>query len=110
MLGQNTELNHEITIKVGGEPLNVNLVELVEFSFDDLIKYYPSDVTYNRVTNSFFVRLTQEETQNFDSAVTVQVRVKFLNGDIPLSNKKTINVNSSLSKAVLWWNLILILA
>lgn len=102
MLGQNTELNHEITIKVGGEPLNVNLVELVEFSFDDLIKYYPSsDVTYNRVTNSFFVRLTQEETQNFDSAVTVQIRVKFANGDIPLSNKKIIPVNSSLSKAVL---------
>lgn len=103
MLGQNTELNHEITIKVGGEPLNVNLVELVEFSFDDLIKYYPTspDVTYNRSTNSFFVKLTQEETQNFDSAVTVQIRVKFANGDIPLSNKKIIPVNSSLSKAVL---------
>lgn len=101
MLGQNTNLEHEITIKVDGQPIDIEQVELVEFSFDGLAKYYPTDENVRYGNGSFFVRLTQEETQNFESSVTVQVRVKFTNNDIPLSNKKIMPVNSSLSKAVL---------
>ena len=76
-------------------------VDLVEFSFGHLIKYYPTDENVRYDNGSFFVRLTQEETQNFENSVTVQVRVKFSNSDIPLSNKKIMPVNSSLSKAVM---------
>lgn len=101
MLGQNTNLEHEITIKADGQPIDIEQVELVEFSFGGLVKYYPTDENVRYDNGSFFVRLTQEETQNFESSVTVQVRVKFTNNDIPLSNKKIMPVNSSLSKAVL---------
>jgi len=101
MLGQNTNLEHEITVKVGGEPLDMGQVDLVEFSFGNLVKYYPTDENVRYDNGSFFVRLTQEETQNFENSVTVQVRVKFSNSDIPLSNKKVMPVNSSLSKAVM---------
>lgn len=101
MLGQNTDLIHRIAITVDGNPLNIAEVEVVEFSFGDLTKLYPDnkDIVYeDRV---FKVRLTQEETQNFDRSVPVQVRVKFNNGNIPLSKKKVLPVNEALSKAVL---------
>jgi flagellar basal body L-ring protein FlgH len=75
-------------------------VDLVEFSFNDLIKLYPSEsVQYDNET--FYVHLTQEETQRFEGAVAVQLRVKFSNGNIPLSCKKTMRVNESLSKEVI---------
>lgn len=100
MFGQNTDLTHEIKVKVDGQPLNINGVELVEFSFNDLIKIYPStSVQYEN--DSFYIRLTQEETQRFEGAVAVQVRVKFVDGSIPLSCKKTVLVNESLSKGVI---------
>lgn len=101
MLGQNTDLEHEITIKADGQLIDIEQVDLVEFSFGRLVKYYPTDENVRYDNGSFFVRLTQEETQNFENSVTVQVRVKFSNSDIPLSNKKVMPVNSSLSKAVL---------
>lgn len=101
MLGQNTDLEHEITIKADGQLIDIEQVDLVEFSFGSLVKYYPTDENVRYDNGSFFVRLTQEETQNFENSVTVQVRVKFSNRDIPLSNKKVMPVNSSLSKAVL---------
>lgn len=101
MLGQNTDLEHEITIKADGQLIDIEQVDLVEFSFGSLVKYYPTDENVRYDNGSFFVRLTQEETQNFENSVTVQVRVKFSNSDIPLSNKKVMPVNSSLSKAVL---------
>ena len=101
MLGQNTDLEHEITIKADGQLIDIEQVDLVEFSFGSLVKYYPTDENVRYDNGSFFVRLTQEETQNFENSVTVQVRVKFSNSDIPISNKKVMPVNSSLSKAVL---------
>ena len=101
MLGQNTDLEHEITIKADGQLIDIEQVDLVEFSFGSLVKYYPTDENVRYDNGSFFVRLTQVETQNFENSVTVQVRVKFSNSDIPLSNKKVMPVNSSLSKAVL---------
>ena len=100
MLGQNTDLTHGITLTKDGLPINVEEVEMVEISFDDLIKKYPSsDVSYEN--GRFLVHLTQEETQQFDDAVSVQVRVKFNNGDVPLSKIKTMPVRQSLSKEVL---------
>ena len=100
MIGQNTNLTHEITLRVDGQPINISDVELVEFSFGELVKIYPSEeITYDN--DKFYVRLTQEETQNFEDSLPVQVRVKFNNGDIPLSKKKVVPINESLSKAVL---------
>ena len=100
MIGQNTNLTHEITLRVDGKPINISDVELVEFSFGELIKIYPSEeVVYDN--ERFYVRLTQEETKEFEDSLPVQVRVKFSNGDVPLSRKKVVPINESLSKAVL---------
>lgn len=100
MIGQNTDLEHKITLKASGKPIDIGVVELVEFTFGDLVKIYPSEsVRYD--SGSFFIRLNQEETQGFGGSLPVQVRVKFSNGDIPLSKKKVYSVNEALSKAVL---------
>ena len=101
MIGQNTDLEHEIRLKVGGQPLDITSVELVEFSFGDLLKYYPTDSSVRYDNGSFFVRLTQEETLDFDKVLTVQLRVKFNNGNIPLSARKTFQVEQSQSKEIL---------
>ena len=100
MIGQNTDLVHEIAVKVDGEPLDVSKVDLVEFSFDEMKKMYPSaDVNFEG--GSFFVHLTQEETQEFGDNVTVQIRVKFMNGNVVLSNRRTVPVNEALSKEII---------
>ena len=100
MLGQNTDLVHEIAVKVDGKPLDISKVDLVEFSFGNLIKMYPSvDVSFEE--GSFFVHLTQEETQAFDDSITVQIRVKFINGNVVLSNRRTMTVKEALSKEII---------
>ena len=100
MLGQNTDLVHEVAVTVDGEPLDLSKVDLVEFSFDEMIKMYPSkDVSFDN--GSFFVHLTQEETQAFGDNVTVQIRIKFMNGNIVLSNRRTVPVNEALSKEII---------
>lgn len=100
MLGQNTDLIHEISVRVDGNPLVIDEVEVVEFMFGDLQKLYPSNsvVFEDRV---FKVHLTQEETQEFGRFVSVQVRVKFNNGRVPLSSKKVLPVTEALSREVL---------
>ena len=100
MLGQNTDLIHEISVSVDGKPIDIGQVDLVEFSFDDMIKMYPSEVI-NFENGSFFVHLTQEETQLFRDTITVQIRVKFMNGNVVLSNRRTVPVTKSLSKEII---------
>ena len=100
MLGQNTDLVHEATLTVDGKEIDISTVEVVEFSFGDLKKLYPSDsVSYEN--GVFLIHLTQEETQEFGSSITVQVRVKFNDGNIPLTRKKVLPVVESLSKEIL---------
>lgn len=100
MFGQNTDLEHEVTITVDGAPLDMTIVELVEFMFGDLRKVFPSDdVIYK--SGKFYVHLTQEETQSFSGSLETQVRVKFTNGNVPLAKKKTVWVEEALSKEIL---------
>lgn len=102
MFGQNTDLKHEIKITVGGAPLEIDHVDGIEFSFGDLKKYYPgNDVKYDDDTGKFYVHLTQEETLKFGRSLAVQVRVKFINGNVILTCKKTVSVEESLSKELL---------
>lgn len=100
MLGQNTDLEHRISISVDGKPIEIINVDLVEFSFGELVKMYPSEsVKYEE--GVFLVHLTQEETVSFGSSISVQVRVKFSNNNVVLTKAKTMPVNQALSKAVL---------
>lgn len=103
--------NLRIPITVNKEPLDINDVSIVEFTFENISKYYGTidehegTVTYDG--EQFIVPLTQEDTfelqECFDKAdaIRYQARIKFK--DDSVSGTKTYKgyIDYSLSKKVL---------
>lgn len=88
-------------ITVNGEPIEVQTVELIEFTVDELTKIYPAEVNYSERYQAFIFPLTQAETQKFSGEVKAQGRVKFSSGEVVGVDFGRIKVSRSLSKAVI---------
>lgn len=96
---QGDAYNIELTIKNQGEPLAVERVETVEVVLGGLRRVYPDEVSYS--DGKFLFPVTQEETFHLPPMCPMQVRVKFVGGDVIGAPAQIINVAASLSKAVL---------
>lgn len=88
-------------INVDGEPINIQDVELIEFTVDGLSKNYPGAVSYDENTKIFSFPLSQEETFKFKNQVTAQGRIKFSSDEVVGVNFGKIDINRSQSKAVI---------
>lgn len=92
-----------ISITSDGEPLDIENVEIVEIALGNLIKKYPTEISYDSEEEIFMFPVLQTETFAFRSGlIKMDVRVKFTNGTvIGLPQIQTIPVPSALSGEVL---------
>ena len=89
----------DVTVKNQGVALAVDNVEQVEITLLNLTRSYPGDVTYS--DGKFRFPITQEETFKLPPVCPMQVRVKFIGGDVIGSKIQMVEVSGSISKAVL---------
>lgn len=112
IIGQNTANIYEFFVTDGnGDVIDIELLQEVEFCFDEknskhqVIKYWnregSGEVEYDSNLACFYVPLTQEETVHFNYQIPVQLRVKYTDGVIDLSDTEFWSVNTSLSKEVM---------
>lgn len=90
-----------VRLKMNGEHLTDENVQLVEFSFGkNIVKSYPEEVKFEE--DAFVLPLTQEETFSLSSgSVSYQIRVLFPDGSVKASPVISGMVAGSISKAVL---------
>lgn len=88
-------------IMVNGEPIDVQDVELIEFSVDELRKTYPSEVIYYADEKAFLFPLAQSETQGLSGEIKAQGRIKFISGEVIGVDFGRIKITRALSKAVI---------
>ena len=92
-----------IKIKSGGVPLNVEIVDVVEVTFGELTKEYPTEITYDSETSAFLFPVRQDETFAFRAgSLKMDVRVKFHGGDVVgLQDLVSVNIPKALSREIL---------
>ncbi len=94
-----------ILLRLNGEPVDIDEVAEVEFTFGDgLRKLFPQDVQYNTADSCFYLPLTQAETFAFpaNGSVSLDIRVKFVGGDvIGVQRMESFAVADASSEAVL---------
>ena len=94
-----------ILLRLNGEPVDIDEVAEVEFTFGDgLRKLFPQDVQYNTADSCFYLPLTQAETFAFpaNGSVSLDIRVKFVGGDvIGVKRMESFAVADASSEAVL---------
>lgn len=96
---QGDSYNLDVTVKNNGADINIADIETIEFILHSLKKMYPEGVAYE--DGKFHISLSQQETFRLPRLCQMQVRVKFKSGDVIGSEIKQIDVERSLSKAVL---------
>ena len=82
---QGDQYSVPILIRLNGEPVNVDDVAEVEFTFGDgTRKLWPQDVQYNSADSCFYLPLTQSETFSFpaNGSMSLDIRVKFVGGNV----------------------------
>ena len=99
--GNEFEISVEMT--VNEEPMDIDLVECVEFSFNDTLrKIYPSpSVSFNSNRGCFLIHLTQEDTFSLNYSFLIQARVKFKNGFVFASSVLEKTLKECLSKEII---------
>jgi hypothetical protein len=86
---------------MGGNIITNNDIKTIEFSFGDVRKYYPKDVTFD---NSYFiVSLSQKDTFSLSTrkVCNYQARVLFNDGSVKGTTPTEFSVIASESKEVL---------
>ncbi len=78
-----------VRVTLNGLTLDAASVETAEFCVGALRKLYPDEVAFSEEEGLFYVPLTQQETLAFpaNGAVAVDVRVRFIGGDVLGSRK-----------------------
>lgn len=88
-----------IRIRSGNVEITPDMVESIEFVIGSITKSYPNEVSF---TDSWQFPLTQEESfQLSPNMQPLQIRIKFLSGEIIGRKYGCISIESSISKAVL---------
>ncbi len=78
-----------VRVTLNGAVLDAASVETAEFCVGGLRKLFPGEVAFSEDEQQFYVPLTQKETLAFppNGAVPVDVRVRFIGGDVLGSRK-----------------------
>ena len=88
-----------------GTNIDIELVDIVEFMFQDVRKLYGSDgdVTYDKENNAFVIPLSQKETFELsqDTRISYQARIKNKTGEVKATPIQYGYISESLSKKVL---------
>lgn len=93
-----------VSVTLDGNALELEAIACAEFYLEGRRKLYPGEVSYDAMTQTFQIQLSQEETFAWvaNKAVTLDIRLKFTNGDvIGLPKPLSINVSRALSREVL---------
>ena len=98
---QGNTYNLPILLKIDGNQITDKDVKQIEFSFDDVRKYYPKDVEFNG--SYFIVPLTQVDTFSLPTKrfPKYQARVLFNDNQCKGTNPTEFTVVPSESKEVL---------
>lgn len=90
-----------IKLKIREQLIYADDVKAVEFSFGNIIKKYPDNVTFEGET--FIVPLTQDDTFSLDetSNTNYQARVFFNDESVKCTDQLKIDIRPSISKVVL---------
>ena len=71
-----------IKILYNGEKLNFDLIDRIQFTIGELVKYYEFDgtgeVTYDDNKEHFIFEISQDESLNMSGPQEVQIRIKFI--------------------------------
>ena len=84
--------------------LNIDVVSKVQFTIDDLIKYYDGtseEVTYDETKKCFKIWLTENETFKFEKQIKMDARILFKNNTIGGTYITSNYWNESLSQEAL---------
>lgn len=63
---QGDQYSFILKMEVGGNPIDIEGIELIEFTIGSLSKNWPLQVTYDKDKKLFYFPVTQEETFKFD--------------------------------------------
>ena len=91
-----------IQVTMNGEVVTLTMVEDVEVMLGSIRKtLYDGSVSYDDTQEAYLVSLSQEDTFRLRGGANVQVRVKFLSGDVLGVDLGYVDIKSSASKVVL---------
>lgn len=88
-----------IKLKMCGRYITPDDVDVVEFTFGNVVKNYPQHVSYS--DGAFILPLSQEETFALAGMIKYQTRVLFKDGQVKSTPVQNGNVSVSISKVVL---------
>lgn len=84
-----------------GNVVDNTLVSEIQFIFGSVEKSYPTNVTYDDVSESYVLSLTQAETFSLLNTISYQVRVKFTDDSVKGSIPTRASVIDSLTEEIL---------
>lgn len=94
-----------ITIKYDGEYIDVDEVDVIQFTVGSLVKNYTNDlesvVQYDSEKHQFGFPITQTESFAMNGPQDCQIRIKFINGDIQGKAIGQIEIQFSKTKVAL---------
>lgn len=98
---QGDQYSFILKMEVGGNPLDLEGIELIEFTIGSLSKKWPLEVTYDQDKKVFYFPVTQEETFEFDQYEHYQARIKYIDGNVYGTPVNKININETLSRNII---------
>ena len=105
ILTQGSTYKLNVPLTKDGTNIDIELVDIVEFMFQDVRKLYGSDgdVMYDKENNAFVIPLSQEETFKLNEAsqIEYQARIKYKTGEVKATPIQYGYISESLSKEVL---------
>jgi hypothetical protein len=105
ILTQGSTYKLNVPLTKDGTNIDVELVDIVEFMFQDVRKLYGSDgdVTYDNDNKVFIIPLSQKETFQLteEGRISYQARIKYKDGEVKATPIQYGYISESLSKKVL---------
>lgn len=105
ILTQGSTYKLNVPLTKDGTNIDIELVDIVEFMFQDIRKLYGSDgdVTYDNDNKVFIIPLSQKETfqLNEEGRISYQARIKYKTGEVKATPIQYGYISESLSKKVL---------
>lgn len=98
---QGDQYSFILKMEVGGNPIDMEGIELIEFTIGNLSKNWPLQVTYDKDKKLFYFPVTQEETFKFDQYERYQARIKYIDGNVYGTPVNKININETLSRNII---------
>lgn len=105
ILTQGSTYKLNVPLTKDGTNIDIELVDIVEFMFQDVRKLYgyDGDVTYDNDNKVFIIPLSQKETfqLNEEGRISYQARIKYKDGEVKATPIQYGYISESLSKKVL---------